>query len=355
MTYHVVQVPNSSNVSNAAVDVRNALSELSGVVTDAKTEWAKLPASYETPDQATVFAALDELPGIAEALSGLLGAAATALDTYASELQTLETRRTQVVQDMYEMEAEEPGSSWNMVNLFNQQVREADVECARALNSLRLDDPGVDASSTSYTAWSTTIGLTQGTLQWHKGALLTFRDAAKIPPTLTNPVNEFDRWPQTQHHGATYGRSPSSGLWLPSSAAPAPEAPDIKTSNLRAIPTPPPWARAGGKVLGFAGGGLTLYSAYGNEYNESLIRNPQYTQSEHQAEAGKRAAVTGGFEVAGAAGGAMVGASWGATIGTAVPVVGTVVGGIVGGLVGGLIGGFVGSKSGEVAEDVIFD
>ena len=356
MTY-IAEVPSSSAVSNAAVDVRNALSELSGVVTEAQNTWANLRASYETPEQETVFAALDSLPGIADALVALLDSAATALDTYATDLQTLESQRGQVVSDMQEMEAEQPGSSWSMVQAFNGRVREADAECARALRALQLDGmPEVGSYLLDpYTAGSAGIGLAGSALEWHRGALLRFRDSANIPAAILKPTVPFDSWTHETFQGRTYGVDPRSGLLLPQSAAPAPETPRVSSSQLRAVPVAPTWAKYGGRGLGVLGAGVTLYGAWGTEYNESLVRNPQYSESQHQTEATQRAAVTGGFEVAGALGGAAVGASWGATLGSAVPVVGTIAGGILGGLVGGLVGGFAGKKTGESVEELVFD
>lgn len=351
-------VPSSADVSSAATDVRNALTELDSVIESVTDEWAKLPAVYEAPEDDTLFAVFSNLPTIAESLQTLLGSAATALDEYATELQTLESQRPWVYSAAVEMEEEQPGSSWATVSAFNTRVREADETCANALRALSLDPPShLDYFIGPYTAGSVAVGLTQGTLQWHKGALLTFRNSANIPAALINPTTPFDTWTKETFQGRTYGVNPRTGLLLPPSAVPPPEAPHVSATQLRAVPTPPPWAKFGAKGLGVLGAGVTLYGAWTNEYNESLMRHPELSESEHQAEATKRAAVTGGFEVAGALGGAAVGASWGASIGTAIPipVVGTVVGGVVGGLVGGLIGGFLGNKTGEVVEEVVFD
>lgn len=356
---HLVWPPNSTAVSNAAVDVRNALTELSTVVESVQSEWSNLRAVYSTPDQETVFAAFNKLPEISEALTGLLESAATSLDTYASELQTLENQRDSVYAEMMELEAEAPGSSSTIVNAYNNRVREADETCARALTSLHLDSTTTPGKSglDPIAVGNLGMGVAGGTLTWHKGALLTFRDSAKIPAAITNPTVPFDSWTKETFQGKTYGVNPKNGLYLPSSAAPAPETPKIPVTQVKATPVPPTWAKNGGKILGVAGGAVTMYSAYSTEYNESIVRNPEYTQDQHVAEAAKRGTVKGGFEVAGAAAGAAVGASWGATIGTAipVPVVGTVVGGVVGGLVGGLIGGFFGKKSGEKVEEAVFD
>ncbi|MDN5813563.1 MAG: hypothetical protein L0H40_11085, partial [Micrococcaceae bacterium] len=73
----------------------------------------------------------------------------------------------------------------------------------------------------------------------------------------------------------------------------------------------------GGKLLTVAGAGMTFVGAYGEGYNDSVLRNPEMTHAEHQKEARKDAAVVTAAEETGAIVGTAVGRGVGAAVGQA--------------------------------------
>lgn len=104
---------------------------------------------------------------------------------------------------------------------------------------------------------------------------------------------------------------------------------------------PPTWARVGGKALGVAGAGLTLYDSYMNQWEQDAKYHPEWSTGERVASATYNAATEGGGAVAAGIVGAQIGAWAGSFV--PIPVVGTVGGAII----GGAIGAFVGSKAGK--------
>ncbi|WP_372698989.1 hypothetical protein [Arthrobacter sp. JSM 101049] len=110
-----------------------------------------------------------------------------------------------------------------------------------------------------------------------------------------------------------------------------------------------------GKVLSVVGAGATFTGTYTEGYNDSLIRNPDMTPAQHQAEAAKDAAVVTASEQVGSMVGTAVGRGAGAALGQAVipiPGVGAAIGGFVGGMAGGWLGGIVGGAVGSTINDI---
>ncbi|WP_456787805.1 hypothetical protein [Cellulomonas sp. P5_C5] len=121
---------------------------------------------------------------------------------------------------------------------------------------------------------------------------------------------------------------------------------------LTAEPTlgrPPAWARVGGKTLGVAGIGLTVYDSYMSQWEQDATYHPEWDTGERVASAGYNAVAEGGGAIAGGIYGAQLGAALGSFI--PIPIVGTV----GGALIGGAIGAFVGSKAGKVAGDALLE
>lgn len=154
----------------------------------------------------------------------------------------------------------------------------------------------------------------------------------------------------------TYNRS---GLLIPSHVAataanPTPVAGRWSNLTLKADPTvakPPAWARMGGRGLGIAGAGLTLWDATSSRYQQDLVEHPEWGTGERVASAGIDAVVVGGMSLAGAAAGAKVGAVVGGMVGGPV---GLVVGVAVGaGL--GYLGGALGKEFGEEIREGLGD
>ena len=106
---------------------------------------------------------------------------------------------------------------------------------------------------------------------------------------------------------------------------------------------PPAWARVGGKALGVAGAGLTLWDSFAGQWESDQQLHPEYGTGTRIANASAVAAAEGG----GAVLGGLAGAQLGATVGSFVPI--PVVGTVGGALIGGAVGSFVGSKAGKAA------
>lgn len=110
---------------------------------------------------------------------------------------------------------------------------------------------------------------------------------------------------------------------------------------------PPGWAKVGGKALGVAGAGLTLYDSYMSQWDEDSEYHPDWSTGHKVADASYNMATEGGGAVAGG----IVGAELGATVGSFVPI--PVVGTVGGALIGGAIGAFAGSKLGKATGDLV--
>ncbi|SOC58141.1 hypothetical protein [Ornithinimicrobium cerasi] len=104
---------------------------------------------------------------------------------------------------------------------------------------------------------------------------------------------------------------------------------------------PPTWARTGGRALGVAGVGLTLWDVGATQWEHDQRYHPEYSTGERVASTTYSVATEGGGAVAGG----LVGAHYGAIAGSFIPI--PVVGTVGGALVGGAIGAFVGSKAGK--------
>lgn len=115
----------------------------------------------------------------------------------------------------------------------------------------------------------------------------------------------------------------------------------------------PEWADVGGRALGVAGVGLTLYSSGATQWASDSKNHPGWSTAHKVADTAQTTAVVGGLTAGGALVGAETGAEAGGAIGMAVgsviPVIGTGVVGAGGAIIGGVIGGVVGSKLGSVA------
>jgi len=104
---------------------------------------------------------------------------------------------------------------------------------------------------------------------------------------------------------------------------------------------PPRWAKIGGRALGWAGAGLTVYDSFMTQWENDEKIHPEWGTGERVASATYNATFEGGGAVAGG----IVGAEIGATLGSFVPI--PVVGTLGGALIGGAVGAFVGSKAGK--------
>lgn len=201
------------------------------------------------------------------------------------------------------------------------------------------------------------IGTAVALMERYRGGLIIPGDkAAQLAPFFEAADA---RWEKQVISGVTYSVRPGDGFLIPSGSLPPKTVPPavIKhpegwrhTHHLSPLPgvgTPPTWMRLGGRGLGVAGYGLTLWGTYADSYNSTLESHPDWGENERQQRAVEDTVIVGGNSVAGAAGGAWAGAAIGASIGSIFPGPGTLIGGILGGVIGGVIGGMAGQRGGE--------
>ncbi|CAM5449088.1 hypothetical protein [Leifsonia shinshuensis] len=190
------------------------------------------------------------------------------------------------------------------------------------------------------------IGLASGALKRYRGSLiLPGKNAAQILELLD--ASPGPGWVKVLGDGEVYWRS-SGGFLVPDGFQKPQAMPSGKPkgwyhkpvfSGSPSVGNPPTWARVGGRALGVAGIGLTLWGTYADSYNATLVRHPQWTDAQRQEQAVSDTVTFGSASVAGAAVGAMAGAAAGAAIGSIFPGPGTIIGGIVGGIIGGIAAG----------------
>lgn len=198
------------------------------------------------------------------------------------------------------------------------------------------------------------LGMSQALLERYRNFRLyvpkvDVRSASGAISELTSLISTAD----DVHQGQSFIRRPS-GLLVPQGSTADPRVPRITSladdaayrpgPNVTTSPTlgrPPTWARTGGRVLGVAGAGLTLYDSFAGQWEHDQQYHPEYSTGQRVASAGYSAATEGGGAIAGG----LVGAKLGAVAGSFIPI--PVVGTVGGALIGGAIGAFVGSKAGK--------
>ncbi|WZH36421.1 MAG: hypothetical protein PIR02_16915 [Microbacterium enclense] len=374
----LVAVPSSTAVSAAADTLESALNGLDDAVTNVTTSWGGLSAVYEAPEAQTAYGAMATLPLAVDDLTTALASAVSALRTYAETLTSLETRRAALVTDLDTVDAQgdlpaadrDPDAPTvfevgRTRALFETDVAAADQECARALRALRTSwswAMGDGLEFVNGNIGSGVQGLAAELLERYRGTLMVPGPGAFIPEEIRLTAGQINpTWPRSLIDGQVWVQRPS-GVWVLESTL-LPDTPP-RISGLpgwnghpqfapERIGTPPAWAGHAGKGLSILGAGLTYWSVYGESYNDTLTRHPDWTEEQRQQEAWVDTAVVGSSSVAGGAGGAWGGALIGAGIGSIFPGPGTVIGGIIGGVIGGVLGGWGGQEIGQDVMDGI--
>jgi uncharacterized protein YukE len=373
----LVAVPSSAAVSAAADTLAAALDGLDDASTDITTTWGGLSAVYHAPEAQTAYGAMAPVSTTVDDLETALTAAVSALRTYADTLTSLEARRAALVTDLatvdeqldLPMDDRDPSAPtvWDVAqrrSVFEGDAVAADQECARALRALRTSaswsmNDGLEIVNGNI--GSGTQGLAAELLQRYRGTLMVPGPGALLPEEITLTAGQINpTWPRTMIDGQVWVRSPSGILMLESNLLP--DTPP-RVSGLPGwqgqpqfapdkVGTPPEWAGRAGKALGLLGAGLTYWGVYGESYNDTLTRHPDWSEDQRQEEAVVDTVVIGSASVAGGAGGGWGGALLGASIGSIFPGPGTIIGGIIGGVIGGVLGGMGGQA---VAQDVMDD
>ncbi|MDF2666566.1 MAG: Mu-like prophage protein [Microbacterium sp.] len=373
----LVAVPSSAAVSAAADTLAGVLDGLDDAVTDVTTTWSGLNAVYEAPEAQTAYGAMAPLPLAVDELTTALSSAVTALRTYAETLTSLETRRASLLTDLQTVDEQselpmadrdpDAPTSYEVDRtraLFETDVTAADQECARALRALCTSASWVmndGLEIVNGNAGSAAQGLAAELLTRYRGTLMVPGPGALLPDEITLTAGQINpTWPRSLIDGQVWVQRPSGAWMLESNLLPdtPPRISGLPGWNGQpqfapdSVGTPPAWAGRVGKGLGLLGAGLTYWSVYGESYNDTLTRHPEWSEDQRQEEAAVDTLVIGSSSVAGGAGGAWGGALLGASIGSIFPGPGTVIGGVIGGVVGGVLGGWGGQ---EIAQDVMDD
>ncbi|WP_149814456.1 hypothetical protein [Serinicoccus marinus] len=200
------------------------------------------------------------------------------------------------------------------------------------------------------------LGVGQGLLERYRNFHLYVprADSVSAAPALQE-LNSLLSTADDVHDGQAFVRR-SSGVLVPQGGSADPRLSRISTltdeatyrpgPNVTTSPDlgrPPTWARTGGRALGAAGVGLTVWDSAASQWEHDQRYHPEYSTGQRVASAGYNVVTEGGGAVAGG----LVGAHYGAIAGSFVPI--PVVGTVGGALIGGAIGAFVGSKAGKAA------
>lgn len=370
-------IPSSAAVSGAADTLASALDGLDDAVSDIAATWGGLSGVYEAPEAQIAYGALASLSPAAEELATALSTAVSALRAYAETLAGLETRRAAIVADLAtvareqarEAEDRDPdapsaGSVAGERLRFDADAAAADADCASALRGLRTSiswslNGGLEIVTGN--AGSAVQGLASELLQRYRGTLMVPGPGAVLPDEIRLTAGDLNpTWPRSTIDGQIWVQRPS-GVWmLESNLLPDAPLPSTRLPGWAGVPqfapsevgTPPAWAGHAGRALTVVGAGLTYWSVYGESYNDTLARHPDWSEEQRQQEAWTDTAVVGTSSVAGGAAGAWGGAAAGAAIGSIFPGPGTVIGGIIGGVIGGVAGGW-GAQ--EVSQSIMDD
>ncbi|MEZ3159925.1 hypothetical protein AB1K54_05175 [Microbacterium sp. BWT-B31] len=320
-----VRIPSSAAVSAAADTLASTIDALDDTVLEVTGTWSGLGSVYSAPEAEIAYQAMAPLSPAQTDLTTDLSTAVAALRTFAEALTALEVRRAELVSDIALATAAWPPSPTTptvsevtaQLARFAADAATVDADCARALRALRDSASwlltGAVAPFTGNVG-SGVQGLAAELLQRYRGTLLVPGPGAVLPDSISLPASAINpTWPRNVVNGQTWVQRPS-GIWvlesnlLPDGQPPAGTLPGWQArpqfTPAPEIGTPPAWARFGGRALTVAGAGLTYWSVYGESYNDTLTRHPDWTDEQRQQEALVDSAVVGTSSVAAGAGGA---------------------------------------------------
>lgn len=393
----VLELPDAAALEGAADSMTAFGKSVSERVEAVSTAWQRLsaPEVYEAPEQQLVLDAMKSPVTIAAMVTQNADWAAKALQTYASTVSGLEAKRTALLSDIADANTAErtakqaaesapsgeptptptPGSDpststthvRSLVDDFNALVEQADQDCADALGKLAKYSGSqvkavLDAVSGDGAAG---IGVGAG-MSTTEEALARWRRLILVPESSVD-VRLTIPEPDEFIGGVAHWERPS-GFMAPT-PPPAPEfrmsgptsSHNLLTSDPKASPGAiPEWAKAGGKALGIAGAGITLYAAGNEQWTKDQKAHPEWDTSQRIESAAENMVFEGGSSIlfgtlgayVGGTVGAALGTAGGAAVGSVVPVAGTVSVGAVGGVVGAIAGGaFMGYAMGDFGAD----
>ncbi|ROP65586.1 hypothetical protein [Curtobacterium sp. ZW137] len=396
----LASLPDPETLERAASELKTFGASVVDRMALVSTAWGRLSAAdvYETPEREVVLAATQPPSAIAAMIKQNADWAAKQLETYATTVSGLITRRASIVTAVQASNEAElkaavdpaPSSSGeptatpspspgadpsttpslvlDQIATFNLQAAQADQDCADALSKLekyskkqvQVVADALGGSGAAGTAFGLGTGASQEAVdRWRR---LIVVPASSIDAKLTIP--EADHFVL----GHPVWKDADGALLLDPPLPPELKVTGPTSSHGFFVPdkqaTPgavPGWAKAGGKALGYVGGLVTVYAAGNEQWTKDMKNHPNWDTSRRLESATENAVIVGGFSLVLGGAGAAVGSTVGTALGVAggaaagtvtLPVVGTIGLGAVGGVVGGIAGGaFVGYAMGDFGED----
>lgn len=372
----VAALPDPAALESAA----SSFGTLGHQVVDAagaiQASWQGLAAAdvYGTPESAQVFRAPDRVVAIADLVKTSAASAKSALDTYATTVSGLIARRGALLDDQAALTKLDPettedydhqeSSLAGRISSFNQDLEQADSECAAALAALSSYDPSLVSRVLGVASGNpagSVMGVGEAVLERYRRLLVPGANASAVDLATDLAKTEL------KSGGVEMAYDAAKGLYLPTNAINAAKGlPPITTEGWKshaqliwdaeaskgAIPMA---AKVGGRALGAAGVVLTIGSQYDEQYQADKQAHPEWSDSQRAESATENAVVVGGLSAAGGLAGAAGGAELGAALGSIFPGPGTVIGGVVGGIAGGIIGSGIGEAVGHAVKDSVVD
>jgi hypothetical protein len=349
----LIDVLSAADVENAAAAFDKIGAAMDEAMQTIARSWSGLSATdvFDTPDSPRLFDALSAAQALARTLGEDAAGAKAALLAYSTSLADLASKRKNVANSLAEDVAPQSITATPLapgVADFNDEVDQADEECAEALLKL-VRYPG-DAF----------VGAVEGvgdTLEFPavKLTIDAAKDILKKGPELRDKLRAI-----TDGAGLTQTRGEHAAESVSGASEPAAEAPVAAEGGDRIggahVAEDGALGKTLGRGLGVAGVAATVGVTAAEQYDHDKAEHPDWDEGKtvvHAATSGVVAgAATGVASGVGAVAGEVVGAAVGEMI---FPFGGGIAGAMIGEFAGGLAGGYLGDMAGGVAAHDFMD
>mgnify|MGYP007008270955 CR=1 FL=1 len=406
MTFNVPEIENPAIVTSGAAGIRAAGESVNQKMKDTSSAWQPIRGQYTAPEDGQVHRAMRTPEEMAVEIETSAGKVADGLDSYATKLGLLRTRKTELEAEIAAYEAAKaaanPADAAQQAALATweaslrgkcTQLRidrdAADSSCASAirnttesvgaaigkkllssitrangvegplgnvLQGLKLGTDLVKYLSMGYFFKNGRIQLRQG---WAPELLQKAAGTGKFGEGLVKSLTGWDASAVTNKGQFLAKASPMNPMAKPTTVGGTLQAIagrsmlklDGKTSR---VPNPgkaATWSKVGkfSKATSRFGTGVSAVTTAVDSWQTDSNTHPHMGNWEK----GARAAVVSGGATAGGWAGGKAGAATGAAIGSLAGPVGTVVGGVAGGIIGGVAGGAAGGWLANKVKDPV--
>ncbi|OUE24015.1 hypothetical protein BFL36_06505 [Clavibacter michiganensis] len=347
----LMDVVGAADVEIAAAAFDNIGAAMDEAMQSITRSWSGLFATdvFDTPDSARLFDALSPAQALSRTVGEDAAGAKAALLAYSTSLADLAVKRKNVADYLAEDVTSQAATAIplvpGMIDGFNNEVDQADEECAAAL--LKLIRYSGDAL----------VGAVQGigeTLELPavKLAVDVAKDLAKKGPELRDAARAL-----TDAAGLTQTCGEHAAEPIATASEPMAEALSANgDSGGEHVAEGGALGKAFGKGLGVAGILATAGAATAEQYDHDEAEHPDWDQT-HRTQHAIAGGVAAGLATgAASAVGSLAGEALGAAVGEMIfPFGGGIAGAMIGEFAGGLAGGFVGDMVGGIAADGFMD